>query len=127
MNYRIRRGSVSSLASPSSLLPSSVSTNLKEMGSKLGQSLLNLKNILSGASYTAPDPVPLLQFKPRPKDTPIVPRRPARRKSSFCNSKMANVEGSKEHKFSMDDTIREVDTPVESPTFTREPKVPMPG
>ena len=109
------------------MLPNSVNTNLKVMSSKLGQSLLNLKNILSGASYTAPDPVPPLQFKPRPKDTPIVPRRPARRKSSFCNSKMANVEGSKEHKFSMDDTIREVDTPVESPTFTREPKVPMPG
>ena len=98
------------------------------MGSKLGKSLINLKNILSGSNYIPPDPSPVTQFKPRPKDTPIVPRRPARRKSSFhSKSKTTNEEGSKENQFSLEDTIREVDTPVESPTFPREPKVAMPG
>ena len=125
---RIRRGSGASISSTTSLLPSSVNTNLREMGSKLGKSLLNLKSILSGSSFNLSESQPTPQFKPRPKDTPIVPRRPARRKSSFCKKlKTANVEDSKEHQFSVDDTIREVDTPVESPTFPREPKVPMPG
>ena len=98
------------------------------MGSKLGKSLLNLKNILSGSSFNLAEPQHTPQFKPRPKDTPIVPRRPARRKSSFSKkTNMKNTEDVKDHQLTLDDTIREVDTPVESPTFSREPKVPMPG
>ena len=97
------------------------------MGSKLGKSLLNLKSLLSGSSYNLSESHSTPQFKVQPKDTPVVPRRPVRRKSSLRKSRKDETDNTKEMQFSVEETIREVDTPVESPTIPREPKVPMPG
>ena len=152
---RTRRESGSSVISSSSLIPTS---NIKEIGSKLGRSLLNLATMLTGADSfdakiqtTVRSTSQTFDMKPlpptpgsKPRDTPIIPRRPPRRKMSFDRSRHKSLTGDYvrfklggfsftsqysgiESNFQVEDTIEEVETPLGSPTFEREPKVPMPG
>ena len=102
---RTRRGSGSSVISTSSLIPTS---NIKEIGSKLGRSLLNLASMITGSDSldaqiqtTLPSTSKAFDMKPlpptpgsRPRDTPIIPRRPPRRKMSFDRSRHKSLTGS---------------------------------
>ena len=94
---------------------------------QLGKSLLNIASLFTGGSDTISSPT----IKPR--DTPIIPRRPPRRrtidrarhKSLTCGTDL------------MEETIAEVDSPLASPKTGRDtvpaghshdkPAVPMPG
>lgn len=66
---------------------------------------------------------PTSQVKPR--DTPIIPRRPPRRR--LDRSRHKSLTTGLEMNFPMEETIAEVESPVGSPSMNREPKVPMPG
>ena len=96
--------------SSSSLIPTS---NIKQIGSKvigfivyvlpffnskfqLGKSLLNLASLFT-SSDTYENKIPSASAtstpKPRPKDTPIMPRRPPRRKLSSDRSRHKSIAG----------------------------------
>ena len=134
--YRTRRGSITSIGSSTSLFPK---TNIKEIGSKvrkilivlqcqyndlfekLGKSLLNLATIFTGKETNEVE-----RAKPQPKDTPIMPRRPPRRKLCLDRSRHKSLTGG-EHQGKVEETIAEVESPSDSPVVERGPKVRMPG
>ena len=108
------------------------------MGSKLGKSLLNLASLFTGSAGDTFDTKlapsePFKPFAPKPlhRDTPTVPRRPARRKQSSDKSRHKSLTGMDQS--IIGETIAEVETPLGSPTprvkLTGEelPSVPMPG
>ena len=105
------------------------------MGSKLGKSLLNLASLLTGSSDTVDTKAPSEPFKPfapqpqvpRHRDTPIVPRRPARRKLSADKARHKSLSGMDQRSI-IGETIAEVESPLSSPIpQDKEPRVRMPG
>ena len=129
IKFSTRRGSGASIISSSSLIPTS---NIKEMGSKLGKSLLNLASLFTGsASDTFDAKAPSEPFKPfapapRHRDTPTVPRRPVRRKLSADKARHKSLSGLDQS--IIGETIAEVESPLSSPTpQVKEPRVRMPG
>ena len=130
--FRTRRESGASIISSSSLIPSS---NIKQMGSKLGKSLLNLASLITGSASdtfdTKSSSEPFKPFAPQPqpprhRDTPTVPRRPARRKLSADKARHKSLSGLDQS--IIGETIAEVESPLSSPTpQDREPRVKMPG
>ena len=106
---------------------------------QLGKSLLNLATLLTGSESNEPK---IETSKPKPKDTPILPRRPPRRKLSQDRSRNKSLTGEQpelcdfvcnfvlrgaDNQFRVEETIAEVESPADSPTLEREPKVRMPG
>ena len=105
------------------------------MGSKLGKSLLNLASLFAGSSSDTFDTKPrssepFKPFAPQPqpprhRDTPTVPRRPARRKLSADKARHKSLSGMDQ---SVIETIAEVESPLASPIpQDKGPRVRMPG
>ena len=98
-----------------------VSGKCNDVFIKLGKSLLNLATLFTGNE--TPDPA-VARAKPKPKDTPIMPRRPPRRKLGLDRSRHKSLTGG-ENQCKVEETIAEVESPSDSPVL--EPKVRMPG
>merc|ERR1719228_2194467 len=121
----------------SSLLPTSINSNLKKLKKSVGKSLLNLHSLLTSGPAPPTPLSPSQPFKPfQPKSTPRRPPRRSqtatlpRRNTGYQNFKDKGnlLDEDEGEKFLQTEVIDEVITPAATPVFERDqPAVKMPG